>query len=73
MWLFVFREVKALIEPLTCMDFYLLMKYIVHTVGDALRVKYTLQNIMHPLAKTKLFFRFGKQSFTDGNFAGIKS
>lgn len=54
MWLLVFREEEALIEPLTCTDFYLLMKYIVHTVGDALKVKCTLQSKVHPLARNKL-------------------
>lgn len=56
MWLLVFGEVDALIEPLTCMDFYLLMKYIVHTVGDALRLKCTLQSKVQPLATAKVFF-----------------
>lgn len=73
MWLLVFRGVEALIEPLTCMDFYLLMKYIVHTVGDALRVKCTLQSKVYPLARAKLFFPFREQSFTSGNSVTIKN
>lgn len=56
MWLLVFREVKALIETLTCMDFYLLMKYIVHTVGDALRLKCNFRSKVHPLAKVRIIY-----------------